>query len=225
MSPLFRNRRDAGQRLARRLVPIADRQGLVVLALPRGGVPVAAEIATVLGVPFDVFVVRKLGAPGHEELAMGAVASGGVRVLNPDVIQPLGITLSEIDRVAERELQEVDRREREYRGGRALPSLRGATVVLVDDGIATGSTMLAAVEAVRMLRPASVLVAAPVVTRDAIRMLNRAADATIYLAAPEPFYGVAAWYSDFEQVTDDEVRDLLKMGGQQHSEDIHAITS
>ncbi len=225
MSPLFRNRRDAGQRLARRLVPIADRQGLVVLALPRGGVPVAAEIATVLGVPFDVFVVRKLGAPGHEELAMGAVASGGVRVLNPDVIQPLGITLSEIDRVAERELQEVDRREREYRGGRALPSLRGATVVLVDDGIATGSTMLAAVEAVRMLRPASVLVAAPVVTRDAIRMLNRAADATIYLAAPEPFYGVAAWYSDFEQVTDDEVRELLKMGGQQHSEDIHAITS
>lgn len=225
MSPLFRNRRDAGQRLARRLVPIADRQGLVVLALPRGGVPVAAEIATALGVPFDVFVVRKLGAPGHEELAMGAVASGGVRVLNPDVIQPLGITLSEIDRVAERELQEIDRREREYRGGRALPSLQGATVVLVDDGIATGSTMLAAVEAVRMLRPASVLVAAPVVTRDAIRMLNRAADGMIYLAAPEPFYGVAAWYSDFEQVTDDEVRDLLRMGGQHHSEDIHAITS
>ena len=225
MSPLFRNRRDAGERLARRLAPLADRARLVVLGLPRGGVPVAAEIAKVLGVPVDVFVVRKLGVPGHPELAMGAVASGGVRVLNPAVIQPLGISPEVIDRVTAMEKEEIDRREREYRGARALPSLTGAVVILVDDGVATGSTMLAAVEAVRMQRPASVVVAAPVMARDAIEVLHRAADACIYLAEPEPFYGVAAWYADFEQVTDDEVRELLKIGGPQESEEAHAVTT
>lgn len=225
MSPLFRNRRDAGQRLARRLAPLAGREGLVVLGLPRGGVPVAAEIAKALGVSFDVFVVRKLGVPGHEELAMGAVASGGVRVLNPAVIQPLGISQEVIDRVAAMEQEELDRREREYRGTRQLPSLTGATVILVDDGVATGSTMLAAVEAVRMHRPAAVVVAAPVMSRDAIEVLNRAADACVDLADPEPFYGVAAWYADFAQVTDDEVRELLRIGGQQESEDAHAVTA
>ena len=225
MTPLFQTRREAGERLARLLVPLADRHRLVVLALPRGGVPVAAEIATELGVPLDVFVVRKLGVPGHEELAMGAVASGGVRVLNPDVIQPLGITLDIIDRVAQKELLEIDRREREYRGDRALPALDGATVILVDDGVATGSTMLAAVEAVRMHRPASVVVAAPVMSRDAITNLQRAADACIYLAAPEPFYGVGGWYRDFEQVTDDEVRELLKIGGRPEKDGKYAVTT
>ena len=225
MLPLFQTRREAGQRLARHLAPLADHHHLVVLALPRGGVPVAAEIATQLGVPFDVFVVRKLGVPGHEELAMGAVASGGLRVLNPNVVQPLGITLDTIDRVARMELQEIERREREYRGGRALPSLEGATVILVDDGIATGSTMLAAVEAVRLLRPASVVVAAPVISRDAIVTLQRASDACIYLAAPEPFYSVAVWYRDFEQVTDDEVRELLRIGGPAEKDGPYAVTT
>ena len=225
MSPLFSNRRDAGQRLARRLAPLADFHRLVVLGLPRGGVPVAAEIARLLGVPFDVFVVRKLGVPGHEELAMGAVASGGVCVLNPAVVQPLGIPQGVIDLVVAKEQREIDRREREYRGTRALPSLAGATVVLVDDGVATGSTMLAAVEAVRMHRPAGVVVAAPVMARDAIEVLQRAADACIYLAEPEPFYGVGAWYADFEQVTDDEVRELLKIGGRQESEEVHVVTA
>lgn len=223
MSPLFRSRREAGQRLARQLLPLADRHRLVVLALPRGGVPVAAEIATELKVPFDVFVVRKLGVPGHEELAMGAVASGGVRVLNPEVIEPLGIPQAAIDLVAAKELKEIERREREYRGDRPLPALAGATVVLVDDGVATGSTMLAAVEAVRMYRPASVVVAAPVMSRDAIQMLRRAVDACVYLAAPEPFFGVAAWYADFEQVTDDEVRELLLIGGVQEREGDHVV--
>jgi predicted phosphoribosyltransferase len=225
MSPLFQNRREAGQRLAQRLVTLANRQRLVLLALPRGGVPVTAEIATTLHLPFDVFVVRKLGVPGHEELAMGAVASGGVRVLNPDVLQPLGIPAEVIDRVAARELEEVDRREREYRGGRALPSLAGATVVLIDDGIATGSTMLAAVKAVRMHQPASVIVAAPVVSLDAIETLRRAANACVFLAAPEPFYGVAAWYVDFEQVSDDEVRELLKVGRPQETDGDYAATA
>ena len=225
MSPLFRDRHDAGQRLARRLAPLAGREGLVVLGLPRGGVPVAAEIAKALDVSLDVFVVRKLGVPGHEELAMGAVARGGVRVLNPAVIQPLGISQEVIDRVTAMEQEEVDRREREYRGTRQLPSLTGATVILVDDGVATGSTMLAAVEAVRMHRPAAVVVAAPVMSREAIEVLNRAADACVDLADPEPFYGVAAWYADFAQVTDDEVRELLRTGGQQESEDAHAVTA
>jgi predicted phosphoribosyltransferase len=225
MQPLFHTRREAGQRLARYLRPLAEHRHLVVLALPRGGVPVAAEIAARLGVPFDVFVVRKLGVPGHQELAMGAVASGGLRVLNPEVIQPLGITQDIIDQVARKELKEIDRREREYRGGRPLPSLDGATVVLVDDGVATGSTMLAAVEAVRMLRPWRVAVAAPVMSRDAIITLTRAADACFYLAAPEPFYGVAAWYQDFEQVTDDEVRELLKSGGPAERDGAYAVTA
>lgn len=225
MRPLFRTRQEAGQHLARRLAPLADHHHLIVLALPRGGVPVAAEIATRLAAPLDVFVVRKLGVPGHEELAMGALASGGVRVLNPDVIQPLGISLDTIDRVARAELQEIDRREREYRGGRALVSLAGATVVLVDDGVATGSTMLAAVEAVRMLRPASIVVAAPVISRDAIEVLERAADACVFLAAPEPFLGVAAWYRDFAQVTDDEVRELLRAGGPAERDGAHAVTA
>jgi predicted phosphoribosyltransferase len=186
---------------------------------------VAAEIATELMVPFDVFVVRKLGVPGHEELAMGAVASGGVRVLNPDVVAPLGIPQEAIDLVAEKELKEIERREREYRGDRPMPALEGATVVLVDDGVATGSTMLAAVEAVRMYRPASIVAAAPVMSLDAIQVLRRAVDACVYLAAPDPFFGVAAWYENFEQVTDLEVRELLLIGGKHESEGNHAYSA
>ena len=213
MSPLFRDRREAGRQLARRLAPLTGHRPLIVLGLPRGGVPVAYEVASALGVPFDVFVVRKLGVPGHEELAMGAVATGGVRVLNPDVIEPLGIPSRVIEMVAEKELKEIDRREREYRGGRPFPALEGATVVLVDDGVATGATMLAAVQAARLYKPAEVIVAAPVMSLSADAALRQAADACVYVAAPEPFYGVAAWYADFEQTTDEEVRELLEKDG------------
>jgi len=181
-----------------------------VLGLPRGGVPVAYEVARALGAPLDVFVVRKLGAPGHEELAMGAVASGGVRVINEDVVRGLGITRQIFDETTEQEQREVLRRERSYRGERPLPTLAGMTIVLVDDGVATGSTMLAAVHALREFRPASIIVAAPVMATDAVRTIARAADECERVATPEPFYGVGMHYEDFTQTTDEEVRTLLK---------------
>ncbi|HEU5169912.1 MAG TPA: phosphoribosyltransferase family protein [Gemmatimonadales bacterium] len=209
MTPLFGDRRDAGRQLARRLSHLAGRDRLLVLGLPRGGVPVAYEVATALGAPLDVFVVRKLGVPGHEELAMGAVASGGVRVLNHATIDALGIPQEAIERVTAAELRELARREREYRRGRPFPDLRGATVVLVDDGVATGSSMLAAVQALHQHRPGAVIVAAPVVSLTARAALAQAADACEYVAAPEPFFGVGAWYHNFEQTSDEEVRALL----------------
>jgi predicted phosphoribosyltransferase len=187
----------------------------MVLGLPRGGVPVAWEVARALSAPLDVFVVRKLGVPGHEELAMGAVASGGIRVLNPDVVEPLGIPGSAIEAVAAREMQEIGRRERAYRGSRPFPDLRDAIVIVVDDGIATGSTMLAAVRALRLLHPAAVVVASPVMSGSAEATLRQVADACVALATPEPFYGVAAWYADFTQTTDEEVQELLGFGGNQ----------
>jgi putative phosphoribosyl transferase len=210
MFVLFNDRHDAGRRLAARLQPYADRPGLVVLGLPRGGVPVAGEVAAALGAPLDVFVVRKLGVPWHEEVAMGAVASGGVRVVHQDVVRAAGVTRRTFDDVTDKELQEVQRRERAYRMERAFPDLRGATVILVDDGVATGSTMLAGVHALRQLGPAAVIAAAPVMAREAYRMLAQAADGCECLAVPEPFQGVGTYYEDFSQTSDEEVRGILR---------------
>jgi predicted phosphoribosyltransferase len=205
----FPDRYEAGRRLAGRLAAYADRPDVLVLALPRGGVPVGYEVARALGAPLDVFVVRKLGVPGHEELAMGATASGGVCVLNADMVRALGIPSRAIEVVAARELQELRRRERAYRGDRPAPAVGGRTVILVDDGLATGSTMRAAVEAVRRLGPARVVVAAPVASPATCEEFRGVADECVCALTPEPFDAVGAWYDDFSQTTDEEVRELL----------------
>jgi predicted phosphoribosyltransferase len=205
----FRNRAEAGDLLAARLSGLADRDDVVVLALPRGGVPVGYEVARSLRVPLDVFVVRKLGVPGHEELAMGAIASGGVRFLNDDVVEPLGLPALVIDQVAEREQVELHRRERLYRGNRPMVSLTNKTVILVDDGLATGSTMRAAVTAVRQRQPARVIVAVPVGASSTCQELGREADEVICLRSPDPFVAVGLWYRDFTPTSDHEVSTLL----------------
>jgi len=205
----FRDRQDAGRQLAARLGHYAGRDEIVVLALPRGGVPVAYEVALELGAPLDVFLVRKLGVPGHEELAMGAIASGGVVVLNDDVVGALGITPDVIDRVATRERRELERREREYRDDRPPPDVRGRVVILIDDGLATGSTMRAAIAALRRGGPGRIVVAVPVGPPEACAEFGKEADEAVCALEPEPFYSVGAWYDDFTQTTDDEVRDLL----------------
>jgi predicted phosphoribosyltransferase len=209
MAP-FRDRRDAGRQLAERLREWADRPDVLVLALPRGGVPVGYEVARRLGAPLDVFVVRKLGVPGHEELAMGALATGGVRVLNPDVIGGLGIPTEVIEAVTAREAEELARRERAYRGDRPPAEVAGRVVILVDDGLATGATMRAAATAVRERGPSRVVVAAPVGAPDACRALRAVADDTVCLLTPGWFSAVGAWYDDFSPTTDAEVRDLLE---------------
>ena len=206
---LFRDRREAGRLLAERLAGYANRPDVLVLALPRGGVPVAYEVARALGAPMDVFVVRKLGVPGYEELAMGAVATGGVRVLNDQLVERLGIPEQMIDAVAARELQELARRERLYRGGRPPPDVRGRTVVLVDDGLATGATMHAAIEALRQQNPARIVVAVPTASPETCEEMKTRADDVICAVTPEPFHAVGLWYHDFSQTTDEEVRDLL----------------
>ena len=205
----FRDRVEAGEFLAEGLSQYRDRDDVIVLALPRGGVPVAAEIARRLHVPFDVFVVRKLGVPGHEELAMGAIASGGVRLLNDDVVGPLGIPANVIDAVARREQIELERREELYRGTRAPIGLVGRTVILVDDGVATGSTMRAAVQAVRQQGPAQVIVAVPVGAPETCATLAREADDVVCVRTPDPFVAVGLWYRDFTPTSDHEVRALL----------------
>src|SRR5207244_10311245 len=206
---LFRDRRDAGRLLAEKLAAYATRPDVLVLALPRGGVPVAYEVAHRLGAPLDVFVVRKLGVPGHEELAMGAVATGGVRVLNDQLVEQLGIPDQMIDAVAARERQELARRERLYRGGRPPPDVRGRTVILVDDGLATGATMRAAIMALRQLQPARIVVAIPTASPETCEELKAKIDEVICAITPEPFLAVGHWYEDFSQTTDEEVRDLL----------------
>jgi predicted phosphoribosyltransferase len=205
----FRDRRDAGRMLAAHLGRYARRPDVLVLALPRGGVPVAAEVARALGAPLDVFIVRKLGVPRYEELAMGAVATGGVRVLNESVIRGLRIPDKVVDAVTASEQDELLRRERVYRGDRPPPDLRGRTVILVDDGLATGATMQAALAALRQQRPAGIVVAVPVAATETCHALQAEADDVVCVVTPEPFYAVGAWYSDFTQTSDEEVRAML----------------
>jgi putative phosphoribosyl transferase len=205
----FADRSDAGQRLARRLASRGIGAGAVVLALPRGGVPVGYEVARALGAELDVFVVRKLGVPGHEELAMGAIATGGVRVVNENVTRALGVPVDVIERVASEELHELERREAAYRGQRTPPRVRDRDVILVDDGLATGSTMRAAVQAVRAQGPARVIVAVPVAPWEACRDLSSVADEMVCLEMPEPFQAVGLWYSDFTPPPDEQIRDML----------------
>jgi erythromycin esterase-like protein/predicted phosphoribosyltransferase len=206
----FRDRADAGRRLAERLREYAGRDDVIVLALPRGGVPVAAEVARALGAPLDVFVVRKLGAPGHGELAIGAIATGGIRVLNTALIERLDLPAETIEGIDAIERRELERRDRAYRGDRPPPELAGRTVILVDDGLATGASMLAAAAAVREDDPARVVVAVPVADPQVCDALRRHADEVICLRTPQPLRAVGAWYEDFAQVTDDEVRRLLE---------------
>ncbi len=207
---IYENRTEAGKHLAAKLRAYKGRSDVVVLALPRGGVPVGFEIARALEVPLDVFLVRKLGVPGHEELAMGAIASGGVRVLNDETVEYLNIPNNVIDSVAVAELKELERRELAYRGNRPQLDVKGKTVILVDDGLATGSTIRAAAQALRKQEPALIVVAVPV---SAVRTCDEyqiGVDEIVCGATPEPFYGVGMWYEDFSQTTDDEVRDLLQ---------------
>ena len=206
----FLNRREAGIQLAEKLGHFAGKRDVLVLGLARGGVPVAYEVARALHVPLDVFVVRKLGAPGHEEFAIGAIATGGIRVLNPEAIQRLGITSSAIERVTMLEQQELERREKMYRGDRPPVSVKGRTVIVVDDGLATGATMQAAITALRRQDPAAIIAAAPVVAPETCRSLRTVADGCEYVQAPEPFYGVGLWYADFSPTSDAEVQSLLE---------------
>ncbi len=217
----FADRAHAGRELARRLGAFAGRPDVRVLALPRGGVPVGYEVARALGVPLDVFVVRKLGVPGHEELAMGAIASGGTRVLDRSVTEVLGIGDDEIEQVTAREAAEVARRDALYRAGRPPVDVRGKTVILVDDGLATGSTMSAAVEAVRGLQPAVVIVAVPVSSDQAAEMIGAIADELIALLVPRTFFAVGAWYDDFGQTSDEEVRELLRRAAYEAAPEAH----
>ena len=205
----FRDRPEAGRQLAGALQDYAGRDDVVVLGLPRGGVPVAFEVARALGAPLDVFLVRKLGVPGHEELAMGAVASGGVRVLNEELVRRLGLSSQELDEVVAREEAELERREAAYRGGRPRPDLRGKVAILVDDGLATGATMRAALEALRHERPAKLVVAVPTGAEESCEDLRPLVDELVCLTTPQPFYAVGLWYDDFTPTTDDEVRELL----------------
>ncbi len=211
----FRDRRAAGRVLARELSAYADQPDVFVLALPRGGVPVAYEVARALHVPMDVFLVRKLGVPGHEEFAMGAVASGGVRVLNREIVEALRIPDDVVAEVIAREERELERREREYRGDRPFPDLRGKTVILIDDGLATGSTMLAAVTALRQQQPARLVVAVPVASPETCDAFRDYVDDIVCAITPDPLYAVGLWYSDFSQTTDEEVRQLLAEIAQQ----------
>ena len=206
----YRDRVDAGRTLASRLAQYAGRPDVIVLGLPRGGMPVAAEVARALGAPLDVFLVRKLGVPGHEELAMGALAEGDTAVVNSEVVAGLGIPRALIDRAVARERDELARRAELYRGTRAHADVTGRTVILVDDGLATGSTMEAAIAALRTMGPARIVVAAPVGARESCQRLAPLADEVICAAQPEPFDAVGLWYDDFTQTSDEEVRRILE---------------
>jgi len=206
----FADRAHAGRFLAGKLRAYENRGDVLVLALPRGGVPVGYEVARGLNVPLDVFLVRKLGVPWHPELAMGAIATGGVRVLNPSVVRELGITDADIDAVAAREQRELERREAMYRGSGPAPQVAGRIIILIDDGLATGSTMRAAVEAIRLQHPAKVVVAVPVASADVCEAISREADEVVCARAPKPFIAVGLWYEDFTATTDQEVQTLLE---------------
>jgi putative phosphoribosyl transferase len=212
MAERFRNRTDAGRRLAGELADYAGREDVIVLGLPRGGLPVAYEIAVALDAPLDVFVVRKLGLPGHEEFGIGAIASGGVRVVDESVLRAYGVDRDTLDRITDRERRELERREHLYRDDRGFPSVQNRTVILVDDGLATGSTMRAAVAALRAEGPRAIVIAVPVGAPETCSAMKRIADDVVCLEAPEPFYAVGLWYEDFEQTTDEEVHDILERG-------------
>ena len=209
MSLPFHDRTDAGRQLASKLRAYAHRPDVLVLALPRGGVPVAFEVVRKLKVSLDLLLVRKLGVPGHEELAMGALASGGIRVVNDDVVKELGISRSILDQAAAREEKELARREKLYRGERPPPEIRGHTLILVDDGLATGSSMRAALSAVRARGPARVVVAVPIAAAAARQELQQEADELVFVETADPFFSVGFWYRDFSQVSDQEIRGLL----------------
>jgi len=214
MQSRFRDRVEAGRRLAADLTQYAHRPDVVVLALPRGGVPVAYEVARALGAPLDIFVVRKLGVPGQEEVAMGAIATGGVRVLNDVLVRSLGIPRDVIEAVTAREREELARRERLYRGNRPPVDVRRRTVILVDDGLATGATMVAAVRALRQRGPARIVVAVPIAAPETCDAMRAEVDDVVCATTPKPFHAVGVWYDDFTQTTDDEVRDLLARSGE-----------
>jgi putative phosphoribosyl transferase len=217
----FRDRTDAGRVLATHLAAYAGRPGVLVLALPRGGVPVAFEVAQALDAPLDVFLVRKLGVPGHEELAMGAIASGGIRVVNPTIVHDLRIGQATIDAVAAREEQELARREAAYRGGRPEPAVAGRTAILVDDGLATGATMRAAITALREQGPRRIVVAVPVAAAVTCDELRREVDEVVCAHAPEMFYAVGTWYADFSPTTDAEIHELLARAWQREAAQGH----
>jgi predicted phosphoribosyltransferase len=207
---LFANRTEAGQRLAQALKIYAGRVDVIVLAIPRGGVPVAYQVAQFLGAPLDIFLVRKLGVPGREELAMGAIASGGVRVLNKSVVEALNIPNQVIKVVSAREQSELERREQAYRGSRPPVEIQGKTAILIDDGLATGASMQAAVAGLRQLDPAQIIIAVPTASPEACRKFTELVERIVCLETPEPFRGVGEWYGDFSQTSDDEVRELLQ---------------
>jgi len=206
---LFKDRTAAGQVLAKELAAYANCSDVLILGLPRGGVPVAFEVAKALNAPLDVFLVRKLGVPGQEELAMGAIASGGVRVLNDEVVAGLGLSETIINKVAQKEQQELERRERLYRDDRPAPDLHGRTVILVDDGLATGATMRAAVRALQQQQPDQIVVGVPVSSPETCQEFQTEVDDIVCAMTPRPFHSVGLWYDDFSQTMDDEVRDLL----------------
>lgn len=211
----FRDRRDAGKKLAQALSHYADRSDVTILALPRGGVPVAYEVALALSAPLDIFIVRKLGLPGREELAIGAIGSGGVRVLNDDVVRILNVPQEVINIVVQREREELQRRERIYRGDRSGPEVHDRTVILIDDGLATGASMRAAVIGVRAQQPARIVIAVPTAAREVCDAFQFNVDEMVCLTTPEPFYGVSRWYEVFSQVDDEEVRALLEEANRQ----------
>ena len=207
---MFESRSEAGRKLGKALESYKQRSDVLVLALPRGGVPVGFEVAQELGAPMDVFVVRKLGTPGQEELALGAVAGGGTRVLNEEVVRTLGIPGDRINAIAQREMAEVDRCDRKFRGDRPPVDVSGKTVILVDDGLATGSTMRAAIKALRVKEPARIVVAVPVAAASTCDRLRSEVAEIVCLHTPEHFFAVGEWYQDFRQTTDEEVRELLE---------------
>jgi putative phosphoribosyl transferase len=211
----FTDRRDAGRLLAQKLSAYAGQTDVIILALPRGGVPVAYEVALALNAPLDIFLVRKLGLPGREELAIGAIASGGIRVLNEDIIRILGVPEEVINIVARNELQELGRREHNYRGDRPAPELHDRKVILIDDGLATGASMRAAVVGVRVQRPARIVIAVPAASPELCNAFQFEVDEMFCAMTPEPFYGLSRWYEDFSQTTDAEVRMFLEQANHQ----------
>jgi predicted phosphoribosyltransferase len=212
---IFSDRRDAGRKLAQQLTRYANRSDVVVLALPRGGVPVAYEVALALNAPLDIFTVRKLGVPGHEELAMGAIATGGARVINQDIVRMFNIPQGMVEAVVKSELKELERREREYRGDRTMREINDHTAILIDDGLATGASMHAAILGLRAKDPASIVVAVPTAALETCEAFREAVDDIVCATTPEPFYGVSRWYDDFSQTTDEEVQRLLEDVGRQ----------